>query len=137
MGSEPAAWVSQGGSSGSFYGFLSTFLLLFAASGMGNGATFRMIPVIFMRQHLRAAAGQGREAEERAQRDANTESASVLGLASAVGAFGGFFIPMSYGVSISICGAAHAALAMFLLFYLTCIAATWWYYARRRAPMPC
>jgi NNP family nitrate/nitrite transporter-like MFS transporter len=96
-----------------------------------------MIPVIFLNQHQRAVAGLGAEAEERAVRDANTEAAAVLGFASAIGAFGGFFIPMAYGVSISTSGAAHAALAVFLVFYVVCIATTWWYYARRGAPMPC
>ncbi|MBK5105282.1 MAG: nitrate/nitrite transporter, partial [Burkholderiales bacterium] len=131
------AFLPSGGQGGSFFGLLAMFMVLFAASGMGNGSTFRMIPVIFLNQHLRGAAGRGPEAEERALREANTEAAAVLGFASAIGAFGGFFIPMSYGVSISMSGAAHSALAMFLVFYLVCIATTWWYYARRRAPMPC
>lgn len=129
--------VPAGGQGGSFYGFLAVFLLLFAAAGIGNGSTFSMIPVIFMNQHLRKASGRGAQAEEQAVRDANTESAAVLGFASAIGAYGGFFIPMSYGVSISMSGTAHAALLTFLVFYLVCIATTWWYYARRKAPMPC
>ena len=131
------AFLPEGGNGGSFYGFLAMFMLLFAASGIGNGSTFRMIPVIFMNQHLGAVTDLGPEAEERALQVANTEAAAVLGFASAIGAYGGFFIPMSYGVSISLSGAAHAALAVFLVFYLVCIATTWWYYARRKAPMPC
>ena len=131
------AFLPEGGNGGSFYGFLAMFMLLFAASGIGNGSTFRMIPVIFMNQHLGAVTDLGPEAEERALQVANTEAAAVLGFASAIGAYGGFFIPMSYGVSISLSGAAHAALAVFLVFYLVCIATTWWCYARRRAPMPC
>jgi MFS transporter, NNP family, nitrate/nitrite transporter len=135
------AFLPHGGQGGSFYGFLAVFMLLFASSGIGNGSTFRMIPVIFMNEHLRGAAGRGAEAEEQAEeqavREANSESAAVLGFSSAIGAYGGFFIPMSYGVSISMSGAPHAALFVFLVFYLVCIATTWWYYARRRAPAPC
>ena len=131
------AFLPGSGQVGSFYGFLTTFMLLFAASGIGNGSTFRMIPVIFMKQQQRVAASRGPRTEEPAAREANMESAAVLGFCSAIGAYGGFFIPMSFGVSISISGAAHAALATFLVFYLVCIAATWWYYARGRAPMPC
>jgi MFS transporter, NNP family, nitrate/nitrite transporter len=131
------AFLPAGGRDGGFYGFLAMFTLLFAASGIGNGSTFRMIPVIFMNQRARAAAGRGPAAEEQVARDANMESAAALGFASAIGAYGGFYIPMSYGVSISASGAPHAALAMFLVFYLVCIATTWWYYARRGAPMPC
>ncbi len=131
------AFLPHGAERGSYYGFLVMFMLLFASAGIGNGSTFRMIPVIFMNQHQRAAAGRDAEAGEQAARVANRESAAVLGFASAIGAFGGFFIPMSYGVSISLSGSAHGALVTFLVFYLVCIATTWWYYARRGAPMPC
>jgi NNP family nitrate/nitrite transporter-like MFS transporter len=34
-------------------------------------------------------------------------------------------------------GSASAALAMFIVFYLSCIALTWWAYSRRNAPYPC
>jgi NNP family nitrate/nitrite transporter-like MFS transporter len=70
-------------------------------------------------------------------RDANKEAAASLGFASAIGAYGGFFIPKSYGTSIALTGGPEAALACFLVFYLTCIGVTWWHYARRYAPMPC
>jgi NNP family nitrate/nitrite transporter-like MFS transporter len=130
-------FLPQGGQGGNFYGFLATFMLLFTAAGIGNGSTFRMIPVIFMNERQREAAGKGREAEEQAVRDANKEAAAVLGFSSAMAAYGGFFIPMSYGISISAFGGPAYALYMFILFYFTCIAMTWWYYARRAAPMPC
>lgn len=130
-------FLPRGGESGSFYGFLAMFMLLFTTAGVGNGSTFRMIPVIFLNQRERAAAGKGREAEEQAVREANTEAAAALGFSSAIGAYGGFFIPMSYGMAISLFGAPTYALYLFILFYLTCIALTWWYYARRGAEMPC
>ena len=125
------------GQAGSFYGFLTMFMLLFTTAGIGNSSTFRMIPIIFLNETQRAAAGRGREAEEQAVRDANKEAAAVLGFSSAIGAFGGFFIPMSYGFSISAFGGPAYALYMFIVFYLTCIVITWWYYARRNAEMPC
>jgi NNP family nitrate/nitrite transporter-like MFS transporter len=130
-------FLPQGGQGGNFYGFLATFMLLFTAAGIGNGSTFRMIPVIFMNERQREAAGKGREAGEQAVRDANKEAAAVLGFSSAIGAYGGFFIPMSYGISISTFGGPAYALYMFIVFYITCIATTWWYYSRRNAPMPC
>jgi len=130
------AFLPRDGQGGSFYGFLAAFMLLFASAGIGNGSTFRMIPVIFLNRHLRAA-GAGADAGEQAVRDANRESAAVLGFASAIGAYGGFVIPMSYGESIFVSGAAAGALVMFLCFYLVCIATTWWYYARRGAEAPC
>ena len=70
-------------------------------------------------------------------KDANKEAAAVLGFSGAIGAYGGFFIPKSYGTSISMTGSPEAALYVFIVFYLTCIAITWWYYARRNAEMPC
>ena len=51
--------------------------------------------------------------------------------ASAIAAFGAFFIPKAYGSSIALTGSAQAALVGFFVFYLTCIAVTWSVYMRR------
>lgn len=125
------------GSAGSFKGFFWMFMLLFAGTGVGNASTFRMIPVIFMTERQRAAAGKGVKAEAQAIVDANKEAAAVLGFSSAVGAYGAFFIPKSYGTSIAMTGGPTAALWCFIAFYVTCIAITWWCYSRKNAPMPC
>jgi len=125
------------GAPGRFAGFLAAFGLLFVAAGIGNGSTFRMIPVIFVAERRRAAAGRGPDAEAQAVRDGNTEAAAALGFASAVGAYGGFFIPKSYGSSIALTGGPQAALWVFVAFYLSCIAITWWHYGRRHAPVHC
>jgi NNP family nitrate/nitrite transporter-like MFS transporter len=117
----------------SFGGFLTAFLVLFITTGLGNGSTFRMIPVIFRRQHLAAARGKGAEAERAAIVTARREAAAVLGFTSAIGACGGFLIPRSFGASIKATGGAEAALFGFLIFYVTCVAITWWFYARRAA----
>jgi NNP family nitrate/nitrite transporter-like MFS transporter len=115
----------------SFSGFLAMFLALFVTTGLGNGSTFRMIPVIFRRQHLQAAAGQGPEAEKKALETARRESAAVIGFTSAVGACGGYLIPRSFGASIKATGSPEHALTLFLVFYVSCVALTWWFYARR------
>ena len=125
------------GSAGHFKGFFWMFMLLFAGTGVGNASTFRMIPVIFMTERQRAAAGKGARAESQAIVDANKEAAAVLGFSSAVGAYGAFFIPKSYGTSIAMTGGPTAALWCFIAFYVTCIAITWWCYSRKNAPMPC
>jgi len=130
-------FLPQGGQGGDFYGFLVMFMLLFTTAGVGNGSTFHMIPIIFLNERQREAVGKGKDAEEQAVRDANKEAAAVLGFSSAIGAFGGFYIPMSYGSSISMTGGPAAALYGFIVFYVTCIAITWWYYSRRNAEMPC
>ena len=130
-------FLPSGPSHGNFAGFLSMFILLFLTTGIGNGSTFRMIPVIFLTERQRAAAGKDVAAQEQAIKDANKEGAAVLGFSAAVAAYGGFFIPKSYGTSIDLTGGPDGALYVFIVFYLTCIAITWWYYARRDAEMPC
>ena len=122
---------------GNLAGFLSAFLLLFLAAGIGNGATFHMVPVIFRMERLRQATAKSTSAQELAVREGGREAAAVLGFTSAIGAFGGFFIPKSYGTSIAMTGGPEAALYVFALFYASCIAVTWWYYARSNAEMPC
>ncbi len=130
-------FLPAGGTPGNFYGFLAMFLVLFALSGLGNGSTFRMIPIIFLDLHQRAAARSDKAAQECARRQGNKEAAAVLGFTSAVGAYGGFYIPMSYGYSISLTGGLEAALFLFIAFYASCIALTWWYYARHNSEAPC
>ena len=127
---------SEGGD-GSFFGFLLMFLLLFATTGIGNGSTFLMIPAIFKYQHERAAAGDGEAALTHARRAAQKESAAVLGFTSAMAAYGAFFIPKTFGTSMSMTGGAQAALYLFIAFYLSCIAINWWYYVRPKAEVPC
>ena len=124
------------GDAGHFNGFLASFGLLFAAAGLGNGSSLRMIPLIFLTERQRAAELEP-EAQAQAQHDGNQEAAAVLGFASALGAYGGFVIPKSYGSAIALTGSPAAALQVFFLFYLSCIAVTWWHYSRHNAPMPC
>jgi MFS transporter, NNP family, nitrate/nitrite transporter len=130
-------FLPSGPSHGNFAGFLSMFILLFLTTGIGNGSTFRMIPVIFLTERQQAAAGKDAAAQEQAIKDANKEAAAVLGFSAAIAAYGGFFIPKGYGTSIDLIGGPEGALYVFIVFYLTCIAITWWYYARRDAEMPC
>ncbi|GAB3767191.1 NarK family nitrate/nitrite MFS transporter [Ramlibacter monticola] len=125
------------GQGGNFAGFFVMFLLLFLTTGIGNGSTFRMIPVIFLSQALRGVNRYDRDAVARATKEGNTEGAATLGFTAAFAAYGGFFIPKSYGTSITLTGGPEAALMVFVGFYLLCIAVTWWYYARKGAEMPC
>jgi NNP family nitrate/nitrite transporter-like MFS transporter len=130
-------FLPQAGAAGHFNGFFWMFMLLFAGTGVGNASTFRMIPVIFMTERQRAAEGKGGPAQAQAIVEGNKEGAAVLGFTSAVAAYGAFFIPKSYGTAIAMTGAPDAALWCFIAFYTSCIAVTWWCYARRNAPMPC
>ncbi|MDP3138906.1 MAG: MFS transporter [Burkholderiaceae bacterium] len=130
-------FLPMGGVGGNFAGFFVMFLVLFLTTGIGNGSTFRMIPVIFLNQALAGVDKSDAQAVARATKEGNTEGAATLGFTAAMAAYGGFFIPKSYGTSITMTGGPEAALYVFVVFYLICIAVTWWYYSRKNAPMPC
>jgi NNP family nitrate/nitrite transporter-like MFS transporter len=144
-------YLPQEGYAGSFPGFLACFLALFALAGIGNGSTFRMIPIIFLTrgrgkepvadpaQLSRQKGGEPNQSAGMAPSNgsASRESAAVLGFSGAIGAYGGFFIPKSFGSSIAATGHADAALWGFIAFYVSCVALTWWYYARAKAEVPC
>jgi NNP family nitrate/nitrite transporter-like MFS transporter len=115
----------------SFEGFLAMFLVLFVSTGVGNGSTYRMIPSIFREEKLRTARIADAAARLQAIKDASIESAAALGFIGAIGACGGYFIPRGFGASIAMTGGPHLALAVYLAFYVTCIALTWWYYTRK------
>ncbi len=114
-----------------FTGFLVSFLVLFITTGVGNGSTFRMIPSIFREEMLREAKGVGEAGRTAAVKAARIESAAALGFISAIGACGGYLIPRGFGASIAVTGGPHLALAIYLAFYATCLALTWWFYLRR------
>ena len=126
-----------GPQAGDFKGFFLMFLLLFLTTGIGNGSTFRMIPVIFLNLKMRNVRNNDEAATNGAIKEANTEAAAVLGFTGAVAAYGGFFIPKSYGTSIAATGGPELALMTFIAFYLLCIVTTWWFYAREHAEQPC
>jgi NNP family nitrate/nitrite transporter-like MFS transporter len=120
-------WFLQ---SHSLPGFVACFLALFVTTGVGNGSTFRMIPAIFRAQALREAGASDDLAVAAAHKRARRESAAVIGIASAIGALGGFFIPRALGASIKATGGASTAFALFFACYFACVAVTWWYYLR-------
>ena len=131
-------FLPVGGVGGNFWGFLAMFMLLFLTAGIGNGSTFSMIPAVCQTMYTREAALHGDEVvENTAIRESGIRASAVLGFSSAIAAYGAFFIPKSFGTSIAMTGGTEAAMLTFLLFYITCIAITWWYYARKNAPVPC
>jgi len=97
-----------------FFPFLILFLFLFLTAGIGNGSTFRMIPIIFE----------------------PTQAGPVLGWTSAVAAYGAFLIPQIFGKQIT-AGTPEFALYGFAAYYLSCLIVNWWFYARRNAEIPC
>jgi NNP family nitrate/nitrite transporter-like MFS transporter len=114
-----------------FAGFLAMFLILFVTTGIGNGSTYRMIPSIFREEKLRGTESSGEAGRLAAFKAAGIESAAALGFIGAIGACGGYLIPRGFGASIANTGGPHLALEVFLMFYVSCVALTWWYYMRK------
>ncbi|PRA12282.1 MFS transporter [Arthrobacter sp. MYb211] len=108
-------------SASNFWVFLGLFLILFTASGVGNGSTYRMIPAVFA---LRADIGKDSVGAAR-------KSAAALGLISAIGAYGGFLVPQALGLSVSRAGSYLPAFCVFVGLYLLLMAVTWFCYVRR------
>ncbi len=90
--------------------FMGLMVLLFAASGVGNGSTFRSVGVIFDR----------------------TQAGPVLGWTSAVAAYGAFIAPVLIGEQIK-AGSPQVAFYGFAAFYAVCLVLNWWFYLRRGA----
>lgn len=104
---------------GNFWLFLGLFLLLFASAGIGNGSTYRMVPVVF-------AVRGGGTGDVSTQRKA----AAALGLISAIGAYGGFLIPQALNLSFQSTGGYGAAFIGFISAYVVLLVLTWAVYVR-------
>ncbi len=119
---------------GAFWGFFIMFMILFIGTGIGNASTFQMIPAIFHQQIQLLLPNLSADEQ---QREAEQESAAIIGFTSAVAAYGAFFVPKSYGTAIELTGRPDLALVFFVIFYLSCMFVTWWFYTRKNAPVPC
>ena len=72
----------------------SGFILLFVFSGAGNGSTYKMIPAIF---HAKAQLEVGSGADVvKADVGAVRRSVTLIGLAGAIGAFGGVLVNLAF-----------------------------------------
>ena len=112
----------------SFPLFFASFLWLLFWTGVGNASTFQMIPALVRADMPRLMPSA--TAEERLKAS-ELESAAIIGFSSAIGAYGGFFIPLAFASSMSATGGPATALYLFLGFYLTCAAVNWVFYARK------
>ncbi len=108
--------------------FIVGFVSLFFFSGLGNGSTYKMIPSIFKAKADRAIAG-GRD-EMDAEHDSRRLSAGLIGLAGAIGAFGGVLVNLTFRQSFLSTGEANSAYVIFIAFYAVCFALTWFVYLR-------
>ena len=93
-----------------FFVFMALFVVLFAASGIGNGSTFRTVGFVFDKD----------------------ERGPVLGWTSAVAAYGAFIAPVVIGGQIK-AGSPENAMYGFAVFYAICVVINWWFYLRKDA----
>ena len=118
-------WVIASVHARSWPSYLAAFLTMFVITGLGNGSTYRMIPAVFRQT----------SADPRA---ALRHAATALGIAGAVGALGGFLIPVALGMSSPHGTAAFDPRALdgpfagFMAVYVACLGVTWFCYLRRR-----
>jgi NNP family nitrate/nitrite transporter-like MFS transporter len=117
--------------------FVAGFVLLFVTSGIGNGSTYKMIPAIFTTKALAASESRGWDTEA-ALLWARRVSGAVIGIAGAVGAFGGLLINLAFRQSFLTAGTGAPAFWAFLAFYAVCFVVTYAVYVRSRvsATMP-
>nr|WP_163501085.1 antiporter [Halomonas socia] len=93
-----------------FWMFMLLFIVLFTASGIGNGSTFRSIGFIFDAQ----------------------KKGPVLGWTAAVAGYGSFIAPVMIGNQIR-AGSPEVAMYGFAAFYAVCLVINWWFYLRKNA----
>lgn len=107
--------TSHPSSASEFPLFLALLLVVFFASGIGNGSTFRMIPALFIPK----------------------QAAPVLGWTAAIAAYGAFLLPLLFGSTLSNSGSADGAFFALGAFYLANALLCYWFYARPGAERPC
>lgn len=135
----------------SFALFLGSYLVVFALSGIGNGSTYRMIPVIFAALGRHEAAEKGLDTGPTAVRF-KRQAAAAIGIAGAIGAFGGFLIQQIFRLASADAATAVKdtasqaaarvaqdyanwslpALSVFIGSYVVLAIVTWWVYLRKR-----
>jgi MFS transporter, NNP family, nitrate/nitrite transporter len=109
--------------------FLVGFIALFVFSGVGNGSTYKMIPAIFRAKSNRLIeAGAD---EEVSHREARRLSGALIGIAGAIGAFGGVLVNVAFRQSFLAYKTGNGAYIAFIAFYALCFAVTWVVYLRR------
>ncbi len=114
--------------------FLGFFLCVFAATGIGNGSTYKMIPAIWRTEAERATT-PGTPERTAALLAGTKQASAAIGVIGAVGAIGGFLIPMAFSAPwvADPMSATKGAFLVFTVFYVVCGAVTWAVYLRRPA----
>lgn len=108
--------------------FFVAFLTLFGLTGVGNASVYKMIPSVFeARSHTLGLDEAARTTWSRAH------AGALIGVAGAIGAFGGFLINMTLRTSYQSSGAATSAFVVFMVFYVVAAVVTRFVYMRAAA----
>ncbi len=118
-------------------GFVVAFMLFFLTAGVGNGSVFHVVPTVFRRLHEGWPAARPEAARDATISAGEIEASVALGFTASVAALGLFLVPALVAVSIESTGTPRPALFGFILFYVTCLFVTWWWYRRRGAEVRC
>lgn len=138
----------------SFGLFLASYLVVFTLAGMGDGSTYKMIPSIFAGLGRTQLATQGGDPVATTV-EFKRRAAAVIGIAGAMGAFGGVLIQVAFhqaslgisalekaagtpAIKVAI-AASHStwsvpALWVFIAGYVVLGGLTWFVYLRSPAP---
>jgi MFS transporter, NNP family, nitrate/nitrite transporter len=108
--------------------FYVGFIALFVFSGVGNGSIYKMIPAVFKTKGARRVDGGADPGV--VEHDSRRLANGVIGIAGAIGAFGGVLVNIAFRQSFLSYGTGDAAYLTFIAFYLCCVAVTWAVYLR-------
>ncbi|AFM17895.1 nitrite extrusion protein, nitrite facilitator [Mycolicibacterium chubuense NBB4] len=109
--------------------FFVAFMVLFVATGIGNGSTYRMISKIFR------IKGEDAGGSPETMILMRRQAAGALGIISSVGAFGGFIVPLAYAWSKAQFGNIQPALQFYIGFFIVLLVVTWFFYLRKSTRM--
>ncbi|WP_040781675.1 MFS transporter [Nocardia pneumoniae] len=113
----------------SFPLYLISFLLLFVLTGIGNGSTYRMIPMIFSAQAKKYAAEHGLDITESVA-SAKRQAGAAIGVIGAIGASGGYLLQQALRLSNINFGSMAPAFWAYAGAFLVMAGVTWWFYLR-------
>jgi NNP family nitrate/nitrite transporter-like MFS transporter len=108
--------------------YLVGFVMLFTFSGIGNGSVYKMIPAIFKSKSGTEIINGADPAISMAK--SQRHAGALIGIAGAIGAFGGVLVNLAFRQSFLATKSADSAYIAFIAFYAVCFLVTWFVYVR-------
>jgi len=108
--------------------YLVGFVMLFTFSGIGNGSVYKMIPAIFKSKSGTEIINGADPTVSMAK--SQRHAGALIGIAGAIGAFGGVLVNLAFRQSFLATKSADSAYIAFIAFYAVCFLVTWFVYIR-------